>query len=204
MPLSKHPATSASPRTRTNDLEEDLNSNEYSKVPASIVFEESVNALDDTVPVAWATVMVSALCVPCVVSPAIPKVVVPVTFPVTEMVSAVPFEKLTSIFIVPPPVRLPPIVNESSMASSCKVIVPANANSPVANVCPPRNEAVALDCMDTFSQLVRFVDVRANVPEANCNSSTDCVLPESVPPSSVAAEVKVPPDIVNTSLPAPN
>ena len=70
---------------------------------------------------------------------------VPVTLPLTEIVSAVATEKSTSILIVPPPVRLPPIVNGSLLALSCSVIVPANASSLVASVCPPKKDAVADD-----------------------------------------------------------
>ena len=59
--------------------------------------------------------------------------VVLVAFPDIVIVSALPVIKLTSIPIVPPPVRFPANVNESSPALSCIDNVPERANSPVVN-----------------------------------------------------------------------
>ena len=165
---------------------------------------DNTKAFEAVVPETCATVMRSALAEPDVEIVAICIVVDPEVFPETVIVSVVPALKSTSMLMVPPPVRFPVTVNASSATLSCKDNVPAKASSPVVRDCVPRNVTVAPVCTDTFSQLVRLVAVSAWAPEANCRSSTDCVAPVSVPPSKVAEEVRVPPENVNVSCPAPS
>ena len=61
-------------------------------------------------------------------------VLVPVTLPLIEIVSAVPARKSTSIAIIPSPVKLPETVKLSPTSLSTKDIVPAILSSSAVTV----------------------------------------------------------------------
>ena len=105
---------------------------------------------------------------------------------------------------MPPPVRFPLKVKASSLALSLNETVPVRTSSAVVKVLVPKNETLPPDWTVTFSQFVIAEAVKAWVPVTNSNSSTDCVFPESLPPSSTVEAFNVPPESVNVSFPAPN